>query len=156
MLKYFFLSGHVQYARYLTQYLNEMEDLPVKHKDGHRNAVSGDQFSEQTAITIGKGGLNGMTLSPELTSEWIDAFPFTMLVTKLLDDIYDEQPKSQSNGAKHKEEMPSRRNLDAADWQLILEQLEKHPHPLEDTRQYLFNPITGKKAPPDVNVMNSM
>ena len=55
MLKYFFLAGHVQYARYLTQYLLEMRHLPAdakmdlvsgafvcRHHEGYWNAVSGD------------------------------------------------------------------------------------------------------------------
>ena len=68
MLKYFFLAGHVQYARYLSQYQLEMNALPhearsdllsgafvCRHHEGYWNAVSGDQFGEQTAIKIGKG-----------------------------------------------------------------------------------------------------
>ena len=31
----------------------------------------------------------------------------------------------------------------------------KYDHPLEDTRPYLVNPVTGKRASPDVNVQNS-
>ena len=50
MMKYFFLAGHVQYARYLTQYLLEMRaldveakvDLVCRHHDGYWNAVSAD------------------------------------------------------------------------------------------------------------------
>ena len=70
MLKYFFLAGHVQYARYLTQYLLEMRHLSAdakrdlvsgafvcRHHEGYWNAVSGDQFGEQTAIRMGKGAL---------------------------------------------------------------------------------------------------
>ena len=34
-----------------------------RHKAGSWNAVSADQFGEQTAITIGKGGLKGFILS---------------------------------------------------------------------------------------------
>ena len=36
--------------------------------------MSADQFVEQTAIKIGKGGLKGITLSPEQVAEWIDSF----------------------------------------------------------------------------------
>ena len=32
MMKYFFLAGHVHYARYLTQYLLEMASLPSDAK----------------------------------------------------------------------------------------------------------------------------
>ena len=55
MLKYFFLAGHVQHARYLTQYLMEMRHLPgdtksdivsgafvCRHHEGYWNSVSGD------------------------------------------------------------------------------------------------------------------
>lgn len=88
MMKYFFLAGHVHYARYLTWYLLEMASLPsdakvdlvCRHHPGYWNAVSADQFGDQTAIKIGKGGLKGMTLSAELVSEWIDAFPVTARV----------------------------------------------------------------------------
>ena len=56
-LKYFFLAGHVQYARYLTQCLLEMRHVPAdakrdivsgafvcRHHEGYWNAVSGNQF----------------------------------------------------------------------------------------------------------------
>ena len=45
-----------------------------RHKAGSWNAVSADQFGEQTAIKIGKGGLKGIALSPEQVAEWIDSF----------------------------------------------------------------------------------
>ena len=101
MMKYFFLAGHVQYARYLTQYLIEIRahpednvDLVCRHQDGYWNAVSSDQFGEQTAIRIGKGGLKGMTLSADLVSEWIDAFPITCTVSDRLYGIYPHWMKS--------------------------------------------------------------
>ena len=79
MMKYFFLTGHVQYARYITQYLIKMhghtednDDLVCVHHYGYWNAVSLDQFDEQTAIRI-----KGMPLSADLVSEWINAFPIT-------------------------------------------------------------------------------
>lgn len=56
------LAGHVHYACYLTQYLLEMASLPsdakvdlvCRHHPGYWNAVSADQFGQQTAIKIGK------------------------------------------------------------------------------------------------------
>ena len=66
-----------------THYLLEMQsgskaDIVCRHHNGYWNAVSANQFGEQTAIKIGKGALKGMTLSPELVSEWINAFPISM------------------------------------------------------------------------------
>ena len=47
------------------------------HQEGIWNGASSDQFGEQTAIKIGKGGLKGMVLSPDMVAEWIDSFPIT-------------------------------------------------------------------------------
>ena len=60
IMQYFFLAGYVQYARYLTNYLLEMQseskaDIVCRHHNGYWNTVSADQFGEQTAIKIGKG-----------------------------------------------------------------------------------------------------
>ena len=91
LLPYVFASGHFHYARYLTQHVLEMnylipaqakEELAsgafvCRHQAGVWNSVSSDQFGEQTAVRIGKGGLKGVTLSPELVKEWIDSFPIT-------------------------------------------------------------------------------
>ena len=46
--------------------------------------MSADQFGEQTAIRIGKGGLKGITLSADLVGEWIDAFPIRSFRSYLL------------------------------------------------------------------------
>jgi len=165
MMKYFFLAGHVQYARYLTQYLLEMRilhtadtkvDLVCRHHDGYWNAVSADQFGEQTAIKMGKGGLKGMTLSAELVSEWIDAFPITVHVSDRMDHIYAISEPGQSAEKLHKEEMKQRRILDAHDRALIETELEKYPHPLEVHRPHLYNPVTGQIAPAEVNVADSI
>ena len=102
-MKYFFLAGHVQYARYLTQYLLEMRALHAEakvdhvcwHHDGYCYAVSADQFSEQTAIKMGKGDLKGMTLSPELVCEWIDALPITVHVSDHVDHVYSRYTSGQ-------------------------------------------------------------
>ncbi len=110
MMKYFFLAGHVQYARYLTQYLLDMRtldteanvDLVCRHHAGYWNAVSADQFGEQTAIKMGKGGLRGMTLSPELVSEWIDAFPITVHVSNNVDYVYFTSTPGQFKQKQHK------------------------------------------------------
>ena len=86
LLPYFCIAGHHNYARYFSWHCLEMaillpamakDDLlsgafVCRHKGGSWNAVSADQFGEQTAIKIGKGGLKGIPLSPEQVAEWID------------------------------------------------------------------------------------
>ena len=34
--------------------------------------------------------------------------------------------------------------------------MEKYPHPLEDNRPHLYNPVSGQIAPADVNVADSI
>ena len=144
MVKYFFLAGHVQYSRYLTHYLLEMHHLLAdanrdlvsgafvcRHHERYWNAVSGDQFGEQTAIRMGKGALKGMTLSPELVCEWIDAFPITVHVTDQVDCVYSANAPCQFAQKQHKGEQRHRRVLDADDRALVDKEVAKHLHPLE-------------------------
>lgn len=163
MLKYFFLASHVQYARYITQYLLEMRshsdnmvDIVCRHKEGFWNAVSADQFGEQTAIRIGKGALKGMTLSADLVSEWINAFPISCAVSDQFDSIYPDRQQGEQSQKQHKEEMKHRRALDAHDRDLVLVEVSKYPHPLEDDKPHLYNPVTGQVASTDVNVADSL
>ena len=97
MLPYVFVAGHDHYARYMTQHLLEMQYLlpqtarselmagafVCRHQEGSWNGVSSDQFGEQTAIRIGKG----MTLSPDMVTEWIDSFPLTAYISDTMDHI---------------------------------------------------------------------
>ena len=110
MMKYCFLAGHVQYVRYITQYLMEMRahaednvDLVCRHHDGYWNAKSLDQFGEQIVIRIGKRALKGMTLSAELVSVWINAFPITCTVSDRLDSIYSDSEPGFLSQKMHKE-----------------------------------------------------
>jgi len=67
-------------------------DFVCRHHPDCWNAVSADQFGEQTAI---KEGLKFMTLAAELVSEWIDAFPITAHVSDQLNEMYccDDKPE---------------------------------------------------------------
>ena len=57
------------------------------HQEKSWNGVSSDKFGVQTAIRIGKGGLNGMTLSPDMVAEWIDSFPVTAYISDTMDHL---------------------------------------------------------------------
>ena len=128
----------------------------ARHHEVYWNAVSGDQFGEQTAIKIGKGSHKGMTLSAELVCECIDAFPVTVHVSDRVGHIYFDNHPGQFAPKQHKEELRHRRVIDADDRRLIDAEVEKYPHPLEDHRSHLYNPVTGKIAYAVVNVADSM
>ena len=71
MMPYFFDAGHMIYARYMTWYLINVENLPTaakydlmkgahvcRHSDGE-TAVPADQFGEQSYIRRGKSARGG-------------------------------------------------------------------------------------------------
>ena len=97
-----------------------------------------------------------MTLSAELVSEWIDAFPITVHVSDRVDYIYSDDQSGQYSHKQHKEELKHRRVLDSDDRHLVDEEVQKYPHPLEDHRPYLYNPVTGQIANDSVNVADSL
>ena len=97
-----------------------------------------------------------MTLSAELVCEWIDAFPVTVNVSDRVGHIYFDNHTGQFAPKQHKEELRHRRVIDADDRRLIDAEVEKYPHPLEDHRHHLYNPVTGQIASAVVNVADSM
>ena len=170
MLPYFFSAGHFHYARFLSWHILEMRYLlperakndllagahVCRHSEGYWNSVSGDQFGEQTAIRTGKGGLKGMTLSPQLVTEWIDSFPISVYLSDTMDHLYCEEVPHSASQNKHKEEGDKRRKLDNDDRNLIATELAKHSHPLKDNSDLLYNIVNGKVAQKEVNVDNAL
>ena len=89
------------------------------HKAGSWNAVSADQFGEQTAIKIGKGSTRGITLSLTQVAEWIDSFPISANLSDTPDHCYSPDLSSSSSEMLHKEEGVKRCKVDADDRQRI-------------------------------------
>ena len=101
LLPYFIAAGHYHYARYLTyNILDTRQNVPAaartelasgafvfRHKPGVWNALSSDQFGEQTAVRIGKGGPKGISLSPATVADWISSFPITAYISNNLEHI---------------------------------------------------------------------
>ena len=166
LLPYFFIAGHHNYARYLSWHCLEMaillpamakDDLlsgafVCRHKAGSWNAVSADEFGEQTAIKIGKGGLKGITLSPEQVAECIDSFPISAYVSDALDHCYSPDQANSSSETSHKEEGIKRRKVDTDDRRRISDELDKCSHPLEIESDVLYNIVNGQVAPAVVNL----
>lgn len=173
MLPYFFVAGHVHYARYISWHLLEMRYLlpaeskadlvsgahVCRHKEGCWNSVSGDQFGEQTYILTGKlpGGLKGITLTPEQVAIWVESFPVCMHLSLSMDLMYSELASDSTTAqAKHKEEGDQRRKLDVDDRERIAAVLAKHSHPLVVESEVLYNIVNGQVAPEEVNVADAV
>ena len=103
--------------------------------------------SGQTAIKMGKGGLKGITLSPEQLAEWIDSFPISAYVSDALDHCYSPDQANSSSETPHNEEGIKRRNVDTDDRRRISEELGKCSHPLETESDVLYNIVNGQVAP---------
>ena len=183
MLPYFFSAGHHHYARYMTYYLNSMKGLPQEarkdlmegcHVCRHTNgapAVSSDQFGEQTYIKQGKGsgGLKGISTDPELVAIWINSFNVCSHTSVAVDIMYNSgeeegilQHSDEEDGhgtavtAIHKEEGSRRKHVDAEDRRKLVNELEKHSHPLLTTSPKPYNIVNGQCAPQDINVHNAL
>ena len=169
MLPYIFASSHWNYARYIHCYIQDMDaNLPPAIKeqyltDGHTcrhatrvwNAVSEDQFREQTYIRYGKskGGLVGISLSADQVAGWV--LSHHMCDTLAMDEFffireYDERAD------KHKEETEGRKTLDYEDRKKIREELEKGCNPLNTESDYPVNVSNGRVSNSCVNVQDSL
>ena len=150
-------------------HLIEMHHLPTEvradldsgahvcqHHDGYWNSVSSDQFGEQTAIKTGKGGLKGMTLSNELVTEWINAFPVMVHMSDAMDSLYSEESTDNFSQTKHKEEGSKWQKLDSENLQKIASKLAKHSHPLTIDSPVLYNIINGQIAQEEINVVEAV
>ena len=72
-----------------------------------------------------------------------------------LDHIYCDSGATKSTQREHKEELKHHRALGTHDCDLIYAEVEKYPHPLENNRPFLYNPVSGQIASTDVNVADS-
>ena len=172
MVSYFFAAGHWNYARYITWHLIEFqtelgeEALAIlhmgqhvcRHRTGSWNAVFADQFGEQTYIRQGKakGGLVGMTLSPDQVARWIFSYYVCNTVSLAMDGMFQsEDEEYDAKTDRHKEEGLQRQKLDRADRMKIKQELDRHPHPLQQSEtDGLFNIVNGHVANQKVNVHN--
>jgi hypothetical protein len=175
MICYFFSAGHWHYARYILWHVLEMETLlptdaqymftsgnhVCRHKSGAWNAVFSDQFGEQAYMRYGKakGGLVGMTLSPDQIAGWVLSYPVCHALSLAMESMFHDENSSSEPDArseKHKEEGKSRRKLDFDDRQLIREELKKFTHPLKYEDDKLVNIYNGCVASEKVNVHNAV
>ena len=182
MMPYFFAAGHMNYARYMTWYLRNVENLPTaakidlmkgahvqvcRHSDGG-TAVPADQFGEQTYIrrVKGAGGLRGISTNAEQVAVWVGSFSVCAHLDLAIEGMYChddavEKPLGgtegeRQTGSKHKEEGDRRRKMDDTDRNKIAEELQKHSHPLNVKSTDLYNIVNGQVVPTKVNVQDAL
>ena len=108
----------------IEQYLTDGHTC--RHEAGMWNAVSEDQFGEQTYIRYdkSKGGLMGISLSADQLAGWV--LPQFMCDTLALamDEMFVNNDYDD-RADKYKEETGGRKTLDCEDRKKISEELEK-------------------------------
>ena len=171
MIPYFFAAGHLNYAKYSIWYTIDMTTIPdevqemfskgehvCRHTGGRWNAVFSDQFGEQTYIRYGKakGGLVGITLSPDQVARWLLSYNICNTVSQAIDTMFKDGNKEREVNPKHKEEGSQRLSLDAEDRQKIRMELQKGMHPLKPTTDRLVNISNGLVADSKVNVQDAV
>ena len=180
MMPCFFAAWHMIYARYMTWYLRNIENLPTaakndimkgahvcRHTDGG-TAVPADQFGEQTYIRPGKGagGLRGISTNAEQVAVWVGSVSVCAHLDLAVEAMYchddaGEKPFGGTEGDckplnKHKEEGERRRKMDETDRNNIAEELQKHSHPLNVKSTDLYSIVNGQVAPTKVNVQDAL
>ena len=146
MLPYFFAAAHWNYARYIKWHLLEMAFIPpelmesflqgehvCRHKKGVWNALSQDQFGEQTYIRCGKGkgGLVGKSLSQEQVAGWTLSHHLCNMLSLAYERMYDKSEEETSTDTNsHKQEGVRRKQLDALDRYKIFSEVKKYTNPL--------------------------
>ena len=177
---YLFAAGHMNYARYMTWYMRNIENMPTvakndlvkgahicRHTDGG-TAVPVDQFGEQTYIRRGKGAgvLKGISTNVEQVAVWVGSFSVCVHLDKAIEAMYrhddaGEKPFGVTEGDckpgnTHKEEGERRRKMDETDRNKIAVELQKHSHPLNVKLTDLYNIVNGQVAPTKVNVQDAL
>ena len=108
MIPYFFAAAHWNYAKYSTWYLSEDMFLRgehvCRHEEGPWNAVFSEQFGEQTYIQYGKakGGLVGITLSPDQVARWILSYCVCNTVFLSMDTMFKDEDSISVEGKESK------------------------------------------------------
>ena len=139
MLPYFFASSHWNDARYI-HYIQYMDaNLPpaineqyltdghtCRHAAGVWNAVSKDQFGEQTYIRYGKskGGLMGISLSADQVAGWVLSHHMCDTLALAMDEMFVKREYDE-RAHKHKEETEGGKTFDYENRKKIREELEK-------------------------------
>ena len=144
----------MNYARYMTWYLRNIDNMPTaakndlvkgahicRHTDGG-TAVPADQFGEQTYIRRGKGAsmLRGISTNVKQVAVWVGSFSVCAHLDLAIEAMYchDDAGGKPFGGTevdcktlnRHKEEGERRRKMDETDRNKIAVELQKHSHPL--------------------------
>ncbi len=106
-----------------------------------------------------KGGLVGLTLSPDQMARWVLSYHVCNTVSQAMDDMFQDREDDEfdTKTNRHKEEGYSRKKLDQADRTKISNELKRYPHPLEQPdSDMLLNVVNGRVADDTVNVQDAL
>ena len=102
--------------------------------------------------------MKGISTNLEQVAFWIESLGVCSHISMAIDDMYTPDKETVSPHTKHKEEGGKRRELDEQDRQRILDELQKHSHPLTNhSSESLYNINNGQVASGnDVNIQDAV
>ena len=127
-----------------------------------------DQFGEQTYIWRRKGAgvLRGISTNVEQVAVWVGSFSVCVHLDLAIEAMYchDDAGGKPFGGTegdcrtlnKHKEEGGRWRKMDETHRNKIVDELQKHSHPLNVKSTDLYNIVNGQVVPTNVNVQDAL
>lgn len=163
MIPYMLIYNHINYVRGCVFYLSDMRKLPtelinafeqgqfsVKRKSGKFNSVATDHALEQSLIRSSKvqGGLIGMTSNQNAMQKWCLLYHFKTGICQVLQEFCDtnQDPTNDIDEHSHKEWRSKRIERDENDVQLIINFINDHDNPFENSKMELRNIVSGSIA----------
>ena len=171
MMPYFFVAGHVNYARLNPSYLRTMHKLPgivleqlyknehvERHQDGHWNKIWTDMIIESTYMRHGEGpgGIIGTITKARSVQIWSNSLPSS---NDLLSDLDELRGRYPTQKIIHKAEAEARITADTKDRNASKRTLQLCAHLFDMTSQdptVLINIYTGEISPDKRNVDKSV
>ena len=167
MLPYFFVAGHVHYARYGMIYLRSMEKLDGDvldtflkgqhvqcHRDGIWNGLWSDMMIESMFMRFGHGpgGITGVTLNQPAVRCWALSLH---ICNRLMKDIAELKEETDTAVQSHKEKIPSLVKSDGRNYETIRQKLQQCINPLGGGDE-LVNIVTRGIYSEKANVNNAV
>jgi len=150
---WFFLLDHTHYARWLPVHLRDLEELPLRHPDVHKNFSEGkfvayktgksfsgialDHAHEQLNATVkGDGGIIGITDNANALQRWSVAGPEVSSLIEAFETKCLVINKSDED--KHHELTPSQQRHFLSAASSLVDKIEEYGNRFEETSNDLI------------------
>ena len=146
LMPWMFALDRVNYSRWLSMHIRDMERLPTAHPDVYQKFCSGaftvhksrhafsaialDHAHEQENASIkGDGGAIGLTESPSSLRRWMIGGPE---LARMINEYEEQLPRENRQVRKHHEQVPSLQNAFLKDVKNLVNAMEDLGNPFKE------------------------